>query len=74
MKVYLYDLKTGVYEGETFEEADMLQYENGLTITPPPDYEHDHVPVFDSQKDVWALIPVTVARQLLNITPVSKES
>ena len=75
MKVYLYDLKTGVYEGETFEEADMLQYEEGLTTSPPPDCEHGQVPVFDRQKDAWVVIPVTVARQLLNIRPSeSRES
>ena len=74
MKVYLYNEKTGVYEGESFEEADMLQYENGLTTIPPPGYEHGQVPVFDRQNNSWAVIPVTVARQLLNISPSSKES
>ncbi len=71
MKVYLYDLKTGVYEGETFEEADMLQYEDGLTATSPPDCEHGQVPVYDRQKNSWTVIPVSIARQLLNISPLS---
>jgi len=75
MKVYLYDVKTGVYEGETFEEAAMLQYEKGLTSVPPPAHEHGQVPVFDRQTDLWAVIPVTVARQLLHIGQLSsKES
>jgi hypothetical protein len=73
MKVYLYDLKTGVYEGETFEEAAMLQYEEGLTVSQPPDYEHGQVPVFDQQRQCWEVIPVTVARQLLNISPSNSE-
>lgn len=68
MKVYLYNEKTGVYEGETFEEADMIQYEEGLTVSPPPVCEHGQVPVFDRQKNSWTVIPVNIARQLLNIS------
>lgn len=68
MKVYLYNVKTGVYEGETFEEAATLQHEDGLTIVPPPDCGHGQLPVFDQQKKVWTVIPVTIARQLLNIS------
>ena len=68
MKTYLFNAETGLYEGETFEEPDMLQYEEGITPVPPPDYEHGQVPVFDRQKNSWAVIPVTIARQLLNIS------
>jgi hypothetical protein len=75
MKVYLYHKKTGVYEGETFEEADMLQYEDGLTTTPPPNCQHGQVPVFDRQKNSWTVIPVSITRQLLNSSSVhSKEN
>ena len=65
MKAWLFDTENGLYEGEIFEEADMLQYENGLTTIPPPDYGHGQVPVFDRQKNAWVVIPVTIARQLL---------
>jgi len=71
MKAYLFDTKTGVYQGETFEEAAMLKYEYGLTIVPPPEYEHGQVPVFDRQNKEWAVIPVSIARQMLNISPSS---
>jgi len=75
MKAYLFDTKTGVYEGETFEEAAMLQYEDGLTTIPPPEYEHGEVPVFDRQINAWTVIPASIARQLLNISlPSSRES
>ena len=67
MKAYLFNEETGLYEGETFEEAGKLQHEDGITPIPPPDYEHGQVPVFDRQKNSWAVIPVTIARQLLNI-------
>jgi len=66
MKTYLFNAENGLYEGETFEEPDMLQYEEGITTVPPPDYEHGQVPVFDRQENSWTLIPVTIARQLLN--------
>lgn len=71
MKTYLFDVTTGVYEGESFEEPAMLEYESGLTTIPPPDYEHGHVPVFDRQKNAWAVIPVSIARQLLQLSPPS---
>lgn len=77
MKTYLFNVENGLYEGETFEEADMLQYEEGMTPVPPPDYEHGQVPVFDRQKNSWAVIPLTIARQLLNIStpdPTEKTS
>ena len=66
MKSYLYNSENGLYQGETFAEPDMLQYEEGITSVPPPDYDHGHVPVFDRRKNVWAVIPVSIARQLLN--------
>lgn len=67
MKTYLFDTETGLYEGETFEDADMLKYEEGITPVPPPGYEHGQVPVFDRRKNEWAVIPVTIAKQLLHL-------
>lgn len=67
MKAYLFNTENGLYEGETFEEAGMLQSEEGITPIPPPDYEHGQVPVFDCSKNVWAVIPVTIAKQLLRL-------
>ena len=66
MKAYLFNTENGLYEGETFEEPDMLQYEEGITPVPPPDYDHGQVPVFDHRKNERAVIPVTLARHLLN--------
>lgn len=74
MKVYLFNHENGVYEGETFEEPGMLQYEEGITSIPPPDCEHGQVPVFDRQKNEWAVIPVTIAKQLLQIHDANTES
>lgn len=68
MRVYLFNDENGLYEGEIFEEPDNLQYEDGVTPVPPPDFAHGQVPVFDRQKNEWSVIPVTIARQLLNIS------
>ena len=67
MNAYLFNEETSFYEGETFVEAGMLAYEDGITPIPPPDYEHGHVPVFDRRKNEWAVIPVTIAKQLLRL-------
>jgi len=67
MKAYLFNTENGLYEGETFEEADMLPYEEGITTVSPPEYEHGQVPVFDRRKNQWAVIPVNIARQLLSL-------
>jgi len=74
MKAYLFDTESGLYEGETFEDADMLQYEDGITPVPPPDYDHGQVPVFDRKNNVWTVIPVTIAKQLLHINGADTES
>lgn len=67
MKAYLFHTENGLYEGEIFEDAAMLAYEDGITTIPPPNFEHGQVPVFDRQKNNWSVIPVTIARQLLNL-------
>lgn len=67
MKAYLFNSENGLYEGETFENTDTLQYVEGMTPVPPPDYEHGQVPVFDRQKNEWAIIPIATAKQLLRL-------
>jgi hypothetical protein len=67
MKTYLFNPENGIYECETFEEPDMLQYEEGITPVPPPEYEHGQVPVYDCQNNDWTVIPINIAKQLLNI-------
>lgn len=74
MKAYLFNCETGLYEGESFEEPDMLVSEEGITAVPPPDYGPGQVPVFDQERQSWAVIPATIARQLLNTnTRAAKE-
>jgi hypothetical protein len=66
MKAYLFNTDNGLFEGETFENADTLKYVEGITPVPPPNYDHGQVPVFDSIKNEWSVIPVTIVRQLLD--------
>jgi hypothetical protein len=74
MKAYLFNSENGCYEGEIFEEADMLQYDNCLTTIPPPDYEHGQVPVFDCKREAWTVMPVSVVRQLVNPVDASEKT
>lgn len=67
MKAYLFNAENGLYAGETFEAGDILAEEDGVTIIPPPEYRHGQVPVFDRAQQRWVVIPVTIARQLLNL-------
>ncbi len=71
MKAYLFNVENGLYAGETFEQAGILDIEDGITLIPPPAYGHDQVPVFDRQKMQWVVIPVTTVRQLLNLGTVT---
>ena len=68
LKAYLFNSTNGLYVGEVFEEPDIIQYEEGLTRIPPPSFEQGQVPVFDRRMNEWAVIPVSIARQLLNIS------
>jgi hypothetical protein len=68
MKTYFFNVENGLYEGEAFENADMLQHLDGITTVAPPDYGHGQVPVFDPRKNEWTVIPVDMARQRLNST------
>jgi hypothetical protein len=67
MKAYLFNIETGLYEGETFVETGKLQCEDSITPIPPPEYGHGQVPVFDRREKTWAVIPVTIAKQLLRL-------
>ena len=68
MKTYLFNVENGLYAGESFEDAEMLKYEDGVTTVAPPNYDHGQVPVFDPQRNEWTVIPLNIASQLLRST------
>jgi len=65
MKAYQFNEDTGLYEGEIFAESATLAYTGGVTTIAPPEYGAGQVPVFDTTRQQWELLPVSVARQLL---------
>lgn len=74
MKTYLFNTENGLYEGETFENTDTIKYVDGMTPVPPPDFEHGQVPVFDHRNNKWAIITVSVAKQLLQTNEANTEN
>ncbi len=72
MKIYLFDTASGLYEGESFESDDMLEYQEGITTVAPPPYESGYVPIFDTDRQRWTVKPVSVVRECLNSLNVEK--
>jgi len=62
----MYDSQNGIYEGATFEEPDIIHNEEGFTTIPPPEYENGQVAVFERRNNKWTVIPLNIAKQLLN--------
>lgn len=63
MKAYMFNTENGLYEGETFEEADMLAYEEGITTIAPPRYEAGQVPLFNFAQEGWKVVPASRIRE-----------
>lgn len=66
MKAYMFNVESGLYEGETFENDDLIKIEEGLTTAVPPSYDKGQVPVFDLNIHRWSLVPVSVMKTRLN--------
>ena len=64
MKLYQYNVETGVYAGELYEDGDNIQNEEGVTMIVPPPYEPGQVPVFDKLGQEWRVVPLSIVRQL----------
>ena len=65
MKVYQFNEDTGLYEGEIFADSATLTNMGGVTMIAPPEYPPGQVPVFETTRQQWQLLPVAIARQLL---------
>ncbi|GAM10745.1 hypothetical protein OR1_03042 [Geobacter sp. OR-1] len=57
MRVYLFDVDSGLYAGEDFCELKEVQEEDGITILSPPTGQPGVVPVFDRNSGNWKLVP-----------------
>lgn len=63
MKVYLYCIETGVYQGEDFADKGFLKMEQpelppGCTTIVPPAFAKGEVPVFEIDQHRWVVRPV----------------
>jgi len=66
MKAYLFNPESGLYEGETFVEEELVRYDEGITPIAPPPHEAGQVPLFDPAHLAWKVLPIkTVHEQLL---------
>ncbi len=63
MKVYLFNVDNGLYEGEEFRSPAELEGAEGVTREAPPPYEAGTAPVYDRNLGRWRLVPVASLRQ-----------
>lgn len=57
MKVYLFDVDSGLYEGEDYGEPSELNEREGITALAPPLSQPGQVPVYDRSLCNWKLVP-----------------
>lgn len=58
MRVYLFDIDSGLYAGEDYCDAKEVKEEEGITVLSPPNRQPGDVPVFDRNAGNWKLVPV----------------
>ena len=74
MRIYFFNAENGIYEGESFEDADKLDYIEGVTSIAPPYYEHDQIPVFDKERNAWGIVQADTAANHASILQSGKTS
>lgn len=67
MKAYMFDLESGMYQGEVYEDANLMKYVDGITTIPPLQYGDDEVVVFDQNEQKWSVKTISEMRKLLGI-------
>ena len=68
MKAYMYNVESGLYEGETFDDEGRIAQANGLTTITPPTPKKGYVPVFNQNSQSWSLIPTDKMKERLSKT------
>lgn len=63
MKIYFYNSKTGVFQGESFGNADDIRGKDGVTDVPPPPYDKGMIPVFNTLSKSWTVIAIGEAKK-----------
>jgi hypothetical protein len=67
MKIYYFDVETGIYQGEDFADeslkvGDYIIPPNATTIAPPPYKPGSQAPFFDPKTQRWELRELQLAR------------
>ncbi len=63
MKVYLFDVTSGLYEGEDFVDPKEVRADEGITQLAPPAGEQGQLPVYDRDLDNWKLVPIASLKE-----------
>ena len=66
MKVYLFDEKSGLYEGEDYWSNDEISTEAGATTVAPPIARSGQVPVYDKAIGSWKMVSPDRLRKVVN--------
>lgn len=62
MKAYLFNIRSGIYEGEDFIEPHQVCEDKGITSVAPPERHSGQVPVYNRTMGDWQLIPINVMK------------
>ena len=68
MKAYMYNVESGLYQGETFDDEGRIVRKNGLTAIAPPAPKKGYVPVFNQNNQSWSLVPLNEMTERLSKT------
>jgi hypothetical protein len=66
MKVYMFNVESGLYEGEAYEDDSLIKSVDGLTPIAPPKFEKGQVPVFNLNSQGWSVVPLFEMKKRLN--------
>ncbi|NVN97793.1 MAG: hypothetical protein HXX17_00605 [Geobacteraceae bacterium] len=64
MRAYLYDLETGLYQGETFEYEEIIDSGEGITRVAPPEHKSGYLALFVRNSGTWRVVTVESYRQM----------
>jgi hypothetical protein len=56
MRVYMFDVRSGIYAGEDFCDENEIREEDGITTIAPPVAMPGHVAVYDPELGNWKLM------------------
>ena len=66
MKAYMYNVISGLYEGERFEDEGRIGKTDGLTNIAPPIPDKGYVPVFNCNSLSWSLVTINEMKERLS--------